>query len=415
MIKRLSSVAVFLAVVTLRGGAATYNFLGFETGDLNEAHTANSAGTGATTVQTTRVHSGTYGADLNCPASTDTCSFSVRSWNANAESADDAVLDSYVTVYYAAPTLPAANDEPFLVAQNSSGTSKIEFRFNSSGMIVPYIGGTVAETAGTHPVATSSGLSCIQIYVGSGASNATYSVKVDEVTDGGDSNNNLLAGGASRWIFGKNSNRNSQIVRYYIDDIVFDNAAQPPCGQSIARMDPDSDGATTTWTIGAGAGADWENVDDVPPDNSTTYLLSTGTAGNASTVGLESATSAAITGAVNAVKSFGLFVRNGGTNGSIQMRLASGSNIADATASTVSTVTPSYSTRSNVFVTEPVTGNPWSTTLLNSLEVGAVEASTNTTRATVFNAHVLFTPSGGGPPPTTPCLMALLKVGVCNE
>lgn len=400
MTRRVCLVAVCVLCWGAVSRGAIQQIIGFEVGNENElwATGTGSTGTGTAATQGTTKRSGDYAFRTNCPATTDTCYGSFRTPNTGGTDADTLAADRYTTMYVRFGTLPAANDEPIYQTRNSSDVVKGELRINSAGHLAAYNSTAVLLATGTATLTTGVWY-CLQVLTGTG-SPAAFEVKVDNVSDITTTGNMTVASNA-RMRLGKGTNRNSQAIDIYFDDIVADNAAFQNCGQSVLRMDVDGDGTSTAWTIGAGGGADYTNVDDVPSDGSTTYLLSTSVDADASSVSLESSASAGITGAITSVKAFGFFRRDntaGSTQGTVQFGIRSNAVDSLGVDSSINPGTVgNYDSRQLIFDTNPDGNIPWELATLDGLEVVAVEAETaDKTRLTAMTAHVLFTPTAGG-------------------
>lgn len=420
-IRRVLTIAVILVVGQAQMSLASIiNFTGFEVGNSAEVHSTTTSGTGAVTWQTSIKESGDYALDINCPAAADTCAMTMRQFDTGGLNADGtANANNYLTFSIYIATLPATGDEPIAGVLTNSDVFKGELRVNAAGAVSFYPSGTATPTNGDgSSVIAANTFTCIQMYVGSGAT-GPFSVSVNgdaEISGTG----NVSTTGGTRYYFGKRNSRNANAIRYYIDNAIVDNASQPACGQRVVRMDVDGDAASANdidWTIGAGSGADYLQVDEVPSDASTTYLVSTSVDGDVSAVSLESSTSAGITGTVAAVKAFGFFRRDntsGATQGTVQLGIKSAATASDGADTVINPgVATNYDARQLIYATDPATSAAWaSPSALDSLEVRAVEAeTTDKTRVTAMNAHVLFTP-GGGPPPPTGSLRGLLLLGL---
>jgi hypothetical protein len=272
---------------------AILHFTGFETGSGLEDINGSVTGTGS--IQSSIKRTGTYALQIN-PLTTGVGHFNLRklSTGTGSHSTNFDVATTYTRFYLYIATLPAANSEEFFTARTNADGVKLALRLNSAGNVLAY------DTTGTNLLATGStvlGLGQwyrIEVQCGTGGA-ATYTVKIDgtqEFTGTGD----LNATNNGRVTLGKRANRNGQTVDFYYDDLSVSDSAFPGAG-ACKVMRVSADGNYTTWTIGAGAGSDWENIDEIPPDDDTTYLLSTLVSAQASTGAFETAASAAATAA----------------------------------------------------------------------------------------------------------------------
>lgn len=364
--------------------AAVVQICGFETGDATEAVSTNGTfDAGYTAVKRT----GAYALRVN---PTTTAAGSVEFRRGSLANLGNSV---FVRIYFRYATKPAANHEPILTIINTVGALKFELRINSSGNLLGYDSGVAAITDGTGAAATLAQDTWYRIEVnlnevGAGDTD-TVTVKVDgvdDITGTDDFGANEVLG---VWP-GKRTNRSGQTVDFFYDDISIDTANYPGAGQ-VSIMRPDGDGNVTVWTVGAGAGADWTNIEEVPNDGDTTYLLSTLTINEASTVTLESASSAGITGTIAAVKAVAVMKRDGAGNGTAWVRIRAGGTDSDAGSFTIGSTYNAAG--ANVRDTDPSDSTAWTLSDLESLEVGVKEGEvTDRTRATAIYAMVDYVP-----------------------
>ena len=306
--------------------------------------------------------------------------------------------NTYSRFYFRVGTLPAANSEEIATVETASSI-KCAIRINSSGNLMLFDGtGTLQiSSTGSTVLATDGTWYRIEVYCETGlAATATVMLAVGdgvastEITGTG----NVREQGACSLYAGKVNNRNGNTVDFYYDDGAFSNSGYPGAG-ACEIMVPDGDGTYTAWTIGAGGGADWTNIDDpVSNDGDTTYLLSTSVDGEASTATLESTLSAGISGTINAAKAVAIVARNGSSTHSNELRLRSGATDSDTTAY----ISPAaYALIGKVFATDPNTAAAWTIAALDAVEVGVVEATAAAvkTKCTAVGLMVDFGPASG--------------------
>lgn len=378
-------VAFILVFSLTKAEAAIVQICGFETGTALESTTTS----GTFSVQATTKRTGGYALRIN-PTTTNAGFADIRFLGANGDAGgNNATI--YTRFYFRYGTKPSSNNEPIYAAVSTAPATKLEIRIDSSGQILAYDSALSLLGTGSTVLAQDTWYR-IEVLSGTGAA-ANYEVRIDGTTElSGTANQTVTNHG--RMQFGKVANRNGNTVNFYYDDIAIDLAAFPGAGQ-IEVMVPDGDGSAVTWTVGAGGGADWENVDELPHDTATSYLLSTLVSGNASLVTLESATSAGISGTINAVKNGIIRNRNGGSNGSINTRVRSGGTNSDTSGG--SATASAIAITGAVLTTDPSTGSAWTTSGLDGVEIGILENSTtNASRWTAGYLSVDFTPSAGG-------------------
>jgi hypothetical protein len=360
---------------------ATTAFLGFEAGDFSEVESSS----GSVSIVTSPVRTGVYAARCN-PATT----FTGRVARLGARGATgtlgaNTASPFYTRFYFRYATKPSSNDEE-IVQAISAGSFKSSIRINSSGNLVQYDRLNALVATGS-TVLDADTWYRIEWKVGSGSgSSAPYEIKINGTSELSGTAD-LGTGVADRFDFGKITNRNGNGVDFFYDDIRNDDADFPGAGE-VQVMQPNANGNYQTWTIGAGSGSHWEIVDEIP-QNTTDYLLSTGTSGDAETEALESAASAGVSGTINSVQSLGAFRRDA-VNAAVRVRLRSGTTDSDTTSNY--TPTTSYVTIGKIFDTDPADAGAWTTGDLDGVEVGGVEQTTAKTRMTQCLVMVDYTP-----------------------
>lgn len=311
---------------------------------------------------------------------------------------------SYHRFYFRYGTKPASGDEEFFNVLNSSNQQKLCLRLNSSGQIAAYDSAASLLATGTTALSANTWYR-IEVQCGTGTS-ANWEVRINGVSEISGTGN-LRTDQMYLTGFGKRTDRDGNSVDFYFDDWLYDDAAYPPDGAHILLV-PDSNGTYQTFSIGAGSGSHYQVIDEIPPDGSTSYLLSTGTVGDAETEGLQSCATAGISGTINAVFPIVIYVRNA-TGAQVKPRVRSGGTNSDGPASSPY---GGYSKTDFSQPTDPATGLAWTTSGLDGAEVGAVEnATTNQTRVTFVGLMVDFTAGGGGGTIPTPYYRLLAGMG----
>lgn len=363
---------------------AILNIVGWESGD-SAAESVSTTGT--VSIQSTTKRTGTYALQAN-PTTTATGYANVGTIDSTARDVNFDVADVYARFYFRAATLPASNSEPIFSSNRSTGGAiKFELRIDSAGNLLGYGQGTSLLATGTTVLSTGTWYR-IEVRVGTGAS-ANWEVKINgtsEISGTADlrSDNNVNVR------FGKTTNRNGNTVDFFYDDIAVSDSAYPGASDGVYPLTVDGDGTYTAWTVGAGAGADYTNIDEIPHDSSTTYLLSTLSAGDASTGTLISMPSSS---SIYAVKATTFVIRNG-AGASFQQRTRSGSTDSDT-----ADITPlaSYTDYHQLHATDPNTSSAWTESAVNAIEVGCEERSaTAATRLTMAMAQVDYVAAGAG-------------------
>lgn len=383
---------------------ATIFNTGFEMGAMIELDSNN----GTASIQSTTVRTGTYALRVN-PTTTAVGSVTLAGIAAGGASTGYSAATTYIRFYFRYATKPSSGDEE-IYRTRAGAALKFQLRLNSSGNLVAYQQDLTSLGTGSTALSADTWYR-IEVRVGTAvAGSGVWEVKLDGTSELSGSTADLLNSNNTRCELGKDVNYNGNTVDFYYDDAIISNSAFPGAGECKVLY-ADANGNYQTWSIGAGSGNHYEVVDEVPHDSDTSYLLSSNVVGEAETEALISAETAGISGTVNTVRAVCMFKRDGASNGSVRVRLRSGST--DSTNGTNSSVAASYSDFSRILDTDPATSSAWTVSALNSIEVGAVEqqASTLMTRMTAAYAMVDYAPSAAEPTVMTP-IPTFLLMGV---
>lgn len=309
------------------------------------------------------------------------------------------IANGYHSFWFRVDTLPAANSEEIcLVVTTGTGTIKMGVRITNTGKLQAWnsgVGGFLQMGSDSATaLATDGTWYLIDVYCGN-TQPGPYEVRINGVSEISGTGS-VRAGNCGGFYIGKAYNRNGNTVDFYYDDAAVDDTAYPgDC--DVLRLDPAGDGASTLWTIGAGAGADWQNVDEVPHDSSTTYLVSTLSIGDKSGVTLETLASGGyVSGNIGAVKSVCFCTRDAGGTAKTRFYLLSGATEVDTSAD-YSNGSSNYLCNSLFFATDPATGAVWTVAGVNAVEIGVIERNSLApkTRWTAGYLMVCITPSAG--------------------
>ena len=350
------------------------NFNGAETGSKVECVSSTALYSG---VSSDVKRSGNYSFLIN-PPDANVGSINIQGIDANGASVAFNVATIYARFYLLPDVIPASDSEEIFTSLNTSSARKFSLRITSTGKLQAY-GPDGTTQLGSDGATTIQDWDQIEVKVGTGET-AAYEVLVNgSVELSGTANLGTVNNGTLQ--LGKVVNRNDQGVTLYYDDICVRDDQYPGAG-AVALQRPVADGTYTAWTVGAGPDDKWDCVDETPPDDTTSYLLSTASVDDAYTANLQDASVAGISGTINAVKSFARMRRAGSFDGTLKLRLRSGTTDADTAAFTNGS--SSWNTRWPLFLVDPATSAAWSLSALDSLQVGAVEA--NATRQSILSA-----------------------------
>lgn len=384
--KRVLALILFLAASPL--GAATLFLSGFESGDSEE----NDSNAGTFSIVTSPVRTGTYAFRAN-PTTTAVGNLIVAGVAAAGGATAYGAATVYHRFYFRYATKPTTGDEEIFRAR-AGASIKFQLRINSAGNLVAYQQDLVSLSTGT-TVLNANTWYRIEARVGTAvAGSGVWEVKINGTSEISGSTADLLNSNNTRSNYGKSTNYNGNTVDFFYDDILLSNSAFPGEGQ-VTILYPVVNGSSNTWTIGAGAGSNYENVDEIPSDAVTTYLLSTLIAEQQELMGMRDTGVAGITGTVSSVRSEIRIKRNGAANGSVQHRVLSG-----ATASNNSNfgTTSAYTSNHRILDTDPDTSVAWTLSGIDGAEVGALEKSTtNASQMSTVYLHVDYTPATAKP------------------
>lgn len=274
-------------------------------------------------------------------------------------------------------TLPAANHEEICaIYTTGTGSRKMSVDITNAGKLQVYDAGNTGgpfQLGSDSATALSTGTQYhIGVKCGNGA-NAAYEVTINGVSEISGTGN-VRAGACGAFLFGKVTNRHGNSVDYYYDNVTVDDAGY--VGEvTVLRLDPAGDGTYTTWTPNSGANPDYQYVDDPPAYDTTTYLLSTLTIGDASTVTLETLANAGYTGgAILGVRADFYITRDGGGSARSTFRLRSGTTNLD-TSSAYAMGGSSYYSFHMFTTTDPATSAAWTVAGVNGVEIGCIEGN----------------------------------------
>lgn len=364
---------------------------GFETRDTAEC----AATTGTVSVQNTTARNGGYALRVN-PTTSGTGRADIYAHDATGAVAIDAMsaATAYYQFYFRANTLPDTLKEICAQFVAIDNITKANLFINSAGNLLLHNESNTLIATGTTALSTGVWYRIgVKIGTGSGAVSA-YEVQIDGVSEFSGTTASLYEENNGVIRLGKVLNTNSKTVDFYYDDLIVSNSGFPDAGQCDLLI-PNANGTYSDWTIGAGAGSNYENVDEFPNDGDTTYLLSTvmGIPNHPDETEQLAAMAAAL--AVAAVKPFIVVKRDGAVNGSTQLMHRSGST--DTTLSAGAT-TSAYALKAAVLDVDPATSVAWTAGGVNAFEVGAKsDGGISQTRMTQVGAMVYYAAATGHP------------------
>lgn len=292
----------------------------------------------------------------------------------------------YVTFLYRCSALPASGEEVVLETTTSASVLRSRLTITSTGKFRIYDGG--GNQIGSDSTTTFAANTWYVLqFRGGGASGAGnvyqlwYNAIVEIEGSSGTTYND-----ADHVRFGKSTDLNGNSMTQYYAGIIFELGGFSSNVHSavIGILKPNANGSTMQWTDGTNS-SDYQEVDDVPPDD-TTYVQGT-TADDVALFALENIATAGIgsSDTIMAVMAHTVVARvNSGAD--YAMRLRSGSTNSDT--DTAASIGSGWISFARVFETDPATGVAWDASALDSIEVGGLDLD-STSRIRMTSAYVL--------------------------
>lgn len=361
---------------------AVLNFTGLESGDSSEAQST----TGTFSIQSSVVRSGSYALRVN---PTTSATGNVRMAKHSSEGVATTafgVSTLYHRFYFRVATAPSADEEQMYVVLDDGGSDKCYLTLNSSRNIKAYNNAGSLIGTGTTVLSTNTWYR-IELKTSTGSGSQAFVVRIDG-TDEFNTTANQLTNNHGSVRLGKGTNLNSRSIDFYYDDWAVSDSDWLGEGQCL-RMAPDSNGSTAQWTTGTNS-SNYAEVDEVPTDSDTTYLKTTASAGDVHLVGLVSCATAGVSGTINAVKAFARIRETTDVTTATRVRVRSSSTNNDTGTNNPGT---SYVSRFNLLTTDPATSAAWTTSALDSVEIGVKEDNAVSTRCSTLALFVDFAPS----------------------
>lgn len=356
--------------------ATIINFGGFEHGDSTPSHGDSGidiydwnteSGSGALdqiSIVTGTKHGGEYALEFDGTASADGEYARIAKPNRDALAAQDLWLTFYLYLHTPASTI--GNVAGF------AGDATFEIRVDDDNL---YVGGATDS----NPIALSTG-TWHKIEVHANALTQNVALWVNDAT----TTSTTTAGGGSLgdlfdsvWLGELNDFTNG---RFYLDDWVV-STTELNFNPQVVRLGANGDGDSIDWDATNG----YEEVDDIPPDNDTTYIVSS-TATNQQLVHLESTTNAGLEGIIQAVKTQALARDESAVSSLATLLRINGTNYNQTENVNVAA---SYSSIGSVLEQNPNTSADWTLSNLDALQIGVYNNASVATRVTAMHAMVL--------------------------
>lgn len=375
--------------------ATPQNFTGFELGVPSTAAESNLNG-GTFSIQSTTKRTGGFALQTN-PTTTAVGWWSYALNGATGAPTTFSLSDIYVRFAFRYATKASSGSEEFFGIRRSGG-EQATLRLNSSGLIEIYQdGATTLVTTGTAALSANTWY-FLKVRIQTSTTGA-YTVGLYDSTctlvENLTGTANFGSANSEGVRFGKITNRNGNTVDYFYDDAITDNSTLPDCGANLAML-PDGAGSSTQWT--AGTSSLFSAVDDIPVDDDTSYIQSSGSAADLSLFSLQDTGTVGISGTINGVKSWAYTRENTSVTSATKVRIRANATNTDNTTGLNGTT--AYSSIIKIQPTDPSDSNPWTTTDLDGMEVGVIEANAVAVRASTLSVMVDFTAATPTPTPT---------------
>src|SRR3989344_8078676 len=280
---------------------------GFELNSLsNDMEIEATGGTGTKTIVTSPVRSGTYALQTTHTSAAGWVRYRFAEANSNGP--------FYFRQYLRIADYPDAASD-IVVLEATGGGNRVSIRLTSAGALQLWdLDGTVAQVGSDSSILSLDSWYRIEIrYDASGGLSAiSWDARLDG-TSFASTNSGANAASIGRITWGASSATAN--YNYFWDDIAINTSAFPGEGK-IIHLKPNAAGDNTTWLIGAGTGSNFDQVDEVTPDDATTYLsdiIATGLI--ADDYNIENATAIPSGSTISAVQ---VGVRGGGTGTTVR-------------------------------------------------------------------------------------------------
>lgn len=348
------------------------NFTGFEFGDLTKEFSTTS---GTFSNDGTTKYSGSYSLRTN-PTTTNTGYVTFR----NELNSSFNVTSVYGSFRFRVATLPSSSTEPIFFWSGTSFPSKFELRIQSDGRLRAY------NSTGTLIGQSASSLSTntwylIEFYL-ENTSTADFLIKVNGVNEISETAD-LLSDNYAAISVGKTSNRNSQTVDFYYDDLSISSSGYIS-GARVVLLTPTSNGTNTAWTN------DWDECEELPPDDATS-MISTGTVNNKESFNFQNYSDKSLD-AGSRIVSFKPTVRAREVAvGTPQFAILTRNGSTEDVSANI-TPTSTWTTYGKIYNNDFIDSNDWSLSEIDGIEIGAQHtvSSTNIVDITSVLGYVLY-------------------------
>ena len=300
----------------------------------------------------------------------------------------------YVTFYFRYTTKPISNNEEFFQVSDNAGY-QLSGRITSGGKVQLYgSGGTTQLGSDGATTLVADTWYKISIRSGSGSATSIYELYIDGVLELSGTHSAIASPSNNRFVVGCNTDRNSQDMDMYFDDVLCSDSGFPDGDVTknieIVAIHPTANGTSMSWSAGTGA-SDYQEVDEVEFDD-TKYVMtpSSGTNPNTALFAMEDSATVGISGTILAMKSIILTRENAANVSAKFIRVKSGATNSDSSTFNGSTQVVG---QGRILELNPNTATAWTTSTIDAVEIGAVENNNVAVRLINVCGYVVYIPS----------------------
>jgi hypothetical protein len=347
------------------------------------------ASSGTTAISSTTYKSPPYSLRIN-PATTATGFYNLGMPSATGTlGAMGQSGSTYHRFWFYIAALPSATE--IIASSRQTGAEKITVRLNSTGTLGLYDNTGTLVGNGSTVLATTTWY-FIEFMATPGATTSAASLWVNNNLEVSSSTVAQGTGTCDYLRLGKVANTNGSGFDCYYDNPQMGTTQGEAYQAQVAEIHPDADTSPAQWTAGT-APSNWTSVDNIP-NNTTNYIQSTGSAGEAHTVSLDSLATAGYASPTSIYSVFSGWRAADAITGTSSVTCAtkSGSTVSSLGAKDFTTGDTSTVQISN---TDPATTAAWTETAVNAIELRITEANTPQVRCFSMIGEVLLSPAAG--------------------
>lgn len=244
---------------------------GFELNSLTaDMEIEATGGTGSQSIVTNPVRSGTYALRTNTTGS-------AVSWVRYRFAESNSSGPFYFRFYLRVADYPDANST-IVSLDSTGGADRIGLQMSTTGALklMDLDGGATQVGSDSSALSLNTWYRVELKYDATGGLSAVSAEARLDGTSFASSSSITIASTVGRVNFGVFSAAAN--TDFYWDDLAINTSSFPGAGK-IVHLAPNAAGDNASWTIGAGSGLNYQQVDETTPDDATTYLLDAGAAG----------------------------------------------------------------------------------------------------------------------------------------